>query len=59
MHKGAAVLVAIGLLAAGAGATYLLMRSEAVAGGHVAEMPPPTGAQPRPLPLLLGQLAAT
>lgn len=45
MHKGAAVLVAIGLLAAGAGAAYLLMRSDAGTGGHVANMPPPTGAQ--------------
>ena len=34
MHKGAAALVAIALLAAGAGATYLLMRSDAGAGGH-------------------------
>ena len=48
MHKGAAALVAIALLAAGAGATYLLMRSDAGAGGHVADMPPPAGAQPSP-----------
>ena len=39
MHKGAAALVAIALLAVGAGATYLLMRSDAGAGGHVADMP--------------------
>jgi hypothetical protein len=32
MHRGAAAMVAITLLAAGAGATYLLMRSDAVAG---------------------------
>ena len=48
MHKGAAALVAIALLAAGAGATYLLMRSDAGAGGHAADMPSPTGAQPPP-----------
>ena len=29
MHKGAAALVAIALLAVGAGATYLLMRDDA------------------------------
>jgi len=46
MHRGAAALVAIALLAAGAGVTYLLMRSEA--GGRVVEMSPPTGAQPSP-----------
>jgi cobalt-zinc-cadmium efflux system membrane fusion protein len=46
MHRGAAALVAIALLGAGAGATYLLMRSDAGAGGHVADMPSPTGAQP-------------
>ncbi len=47
MHRGAAALVAIALLAAGAGATYLLMRSDAGAGGHVPDLPSPTGA---PLP---------
>ena len=46
MHRGAAALVAVALLGAGAGAAYLLMRSEA--GGHVLEMSPPTGAQPSP-----------
>lgn len=46
MHNGAAALVAIALLAAGAGAAYLLMRSDA--GGHVVEMSAPTGAQPSP-----------
>ena len=48
MHKGAAALVAIALLAAGAGATYLFMRSDAGAGGHVGDMSPPTDAQPSP-----------
>jgi len=48
MHRGAAALVAIALLAAGAGATYLLMRGDARAGGHAADMPSPTGAQPSP-----------
>ena len=48
MHKGAAALVAIALLAAGAGATYLLMRNDGRAGGHVADMPSPAGAQPSP-----------
>ena len=46
MHKGAAALVAIGLLAAGAGAAYLLMRSDAGTGGHVANMSAPAGVQP-------------
>jgi len=45
MHKSAAALVAIGLLAAGAGAAYLVMRSDAGAGGHAAAMPSPAGAQ--------------
>jgi len=48
MHQGAAALVAIALLAAGAGATYLLMRSDAGAGGHAADVPSSTGAQPPP-----------
>ena len=48
MHKGAAALVAIALLAVGAGAAYLLMRSDAGAGGHAAAMPPPAGAQQSP-----------
>jgi len=46
MHKGAAALFAIALLGAGAGTTYLWMRSDAGAGGHVRDMSPPTGAQP-------------
>ena len=45
MHRGVAALVAVALLAVGAGATYLLMRSDAAAGGHVVEMSPPTGAR--------------
>ena len=48
MHRGAAALVAIALLAAGAGATYLLMRGDAGAGGQAADLPSPTGAQPSP-----------
>ena len=46
MHKGAVALVAVALLAAGAGATYLLMRGDARTGGHVGDVSPPTGAQP-------------
>ena len=34
MHKGAAALVAIALLAVGAGAMYLSMRNDAGAGGQ-------------------------
>jgi cobalt-zinc-cadmium efflux system membrane fusion protein len=49
MHKGAATLIAIALLAVGAGATYLLMRNEAEAGGPVVEMSPPRAAQPSPV----------
>jgi membrane fusion protein, heavy metal efflux system len=48
MHKGAAALVAIALLAAGAGATYLLMRRDAGARGQTADMASPIGAQPSP-----------
>jgi cobalt-zinc-cadmium efflux system membrane fusion protein len=48
MHRGAAALVAIALLAAGAGATYLLMRRDAGAGGRAADMASPTSAQPSP-----------
>ena len=48
MHRGAAALVAIALLAARAGATFLLMRGDDGNGGHAADMPPPTGAQPSP-----------
>ena len=48
MHKSAAALVAVALLTAGAGATYLLMRGDAGAGGQVGDMPSPAGAQPSP-----------
>jgi RND family efflux transporter MFP subunit len=48
IHKGAAALVAIALLAVGAGAAYLLMRNHSGAGGPVAKMPSPAGAQPSP-----------
>ena len=50
MHKGSAALIAIVLLAIGAGAAYLLMRNDAGAGGPVVDMAPPTGAQPLPAP---------
>jgi RND family efflux transporter MFP subunit len=39
MHKGAAALLAIALLAAGAGAAYLMMRRDAGAGGRAAAQP--------------------
>jgi len=45
MHKGAAALVAIGLLSVGAGAAYLFMRNDAGAGQSVVNMSPPS-AQP-------------
>jgi cobalt-zinc-cadmium efflux system membrane fusion protein len=48
MHKGAAAVVAISLLAGGAGATYLLMRSGAGPAGHVPAVSPATTAQPTP-----------
>jgi cobalt-zinc-cadmium efflux system membrane fusion protein len=48
MHKGAAALVAIALLTVGGGATYVLMRHAAGAGGHVADVPSPAGAGPSP-----------
>ena len=48
MHKGAAALIAIALLTVGGGATYVLMRNGAGAGGHVADMPSPAGAGPSP-----------
>jgi cobalt-zinc-cadmium efflux system membrane fusion protein len=46
IHKGAAALVAIALQAVGAGPMYLTMRNDAGAGGPVANMPSPAGAQP-------------
>ena len=48
MHKGGAGLAAIALLAAGAGATYLLMRRDDGAAGHATGTPAPTAAQPPP-----------
>jgi membrane fusion protein, heavy metal efflux system len=48
MHKGAAALVAIALLAVGAGATFVLMRNDPGAGGRVADMKSRGGAQPSP-----------
>jgi membrane fusion protein, heavy metal efflux system len=48
MQKSAAALLAIVLLAAGAGVTYLLMRTDAGAGGHGVEISSPTSAQPSP-----------
>lgn len=45
MHRGAAALVAVALLTVGAGATWLLMRSDAGISGPVANMPPPAGAE--------------
>jgi cobalt-zinc-cadmium efflux system membrane fusion protein len=48
MPKGAAVLVALVLLAVGAGAAYLVMRSDAGAHGHAAAVPSPAGAQQAP-----------
>ena len=50
MHKGAAALVGIGLLAAGAGATYLLMRNDAAPDRRVAPASAPAAAQPSPTP---------
>ena len=47
MHKGAAAVVAVALLAAGAGVTYLLMRSAAERRGDVADVTPPS-ASPSP-----------
>ena len=46
MHKGAAALIAIALLATGAGAAYLMMRGDARAGGVA--MPPPASVQRSP-----------
>jgi RND family efflux transporter MFP subunit len=45
MHKGAAALVGIALLAVGAGATYLSMRHDAKAGGAGAKVASPAAAQ--------------
>jgi membrane fusion protein, heavy metal efflux system len=48
IHKGAAALIAIALLVAGAGGTYLLMRRDAGPDRHVADMASPAGAQQPP-----------
>ncbi len=48
MPRGAAALVAVALLVTGAGATYLLMRRDAGAGGDMADMAVPAAAQPPP-----------
>jgi membrane fusion protein, heavy metal efflux system len=45
MNRAAAALVAVALLVAGAGGTYLLMRRGAAADPHVAEGASPSGAQ--------------
>jgi len=45
MHRGAAALVAIALLAVGAGAAYLAMRGDAGADEHGATVPPPAAVQ--------------
>ena len=45
MNRAAAALVAVALLVAGAGGTYLLMRRGAAADPHLAEGPSPSGAQ--------------
>jgi membrane fusion protein, heavy metal efflux system len=54
MHRGAAALIAAALLVAGAGATYLLMRSDAGAGRQVADMASPAGAQQSPAAPAIG-----
>jgi cobalt-zinc-cadmium efflux system membrane fusion protein len=46
MHKGAALLVAIALLAVGAGTTYLMLRNDTGTGGDVEKVSPPAGMQP-------------
>jgi hypothetical protein len=56
MHKGAVALIAIALLAVGAGATYFLMRNGDRSGGHAGDMspraaPPPSAAAPSDAPL--------
>jgi len=48
IHKGAAALLAVALLAAGAGATYLLMRGNAGSGGQVTGISSPTPAPASP-----------
>jgi RND family efflux transporter MFP subunit len=48
LHKGVAALSAVALLAAGAGATYFLMRRDPGPALHTADMPPAPGTQPSP-----------
>ena len=48
MHRGAAALIALAFLAAGAGVTYLLMRRDAGPDRHVADVAAPTAAQQFP-----------
>jgi membrane fusion protein, heavy metal efflux system len=48
MHKGAAALIAIALLTVGGGATYVLMRNAAGAGGEVADTTAAAGTGPSP-----------
>jgi cobalt-zinc-cadmium efflux system membrane fusion protein len=48
IHKGAAALVAIALLAVGAGGMYLSMRNDGGPGGPVTNVPFSAGAQPSP-----------
>ena len=45
IHKGAAALVAIALLAVGAGGMYLSMRNDGRPGGPVTNVPSSAGAQ--------------
>jgi RND family efflux transporter MFP subunit len=45
IHKGTAALLAVALLLAGAGATYLLTRTRAGSGGHIQETASSAGAQ--------------
>jgi cobalt-zinc-cadmium efflux system membrane fusion protein len=48
IHKGAAALIAVALLAAGAGAMYVLMRRDTGRSGAVANMASPAGVQQPP-----------
>ena len=48
MHPGAAAFVAVTLLVVGVGGTYLWMRRDSGAGGRMADIASPAGAQPPP-----------
>jgi cobalt-zinc-cadmium efflux system membrane fusion protein len=48
MHKGAAAMLAIGLVAVGAGTAYFFMRNDPGAGAAMANKPSPAGAPPPP-----------